>query len=453
MYSDTWPAKDDFWVNLLGEDCGRLGLFHFIRRITRTLRTTHMHFNRAINDLLLAIYEIHPVDLEKLLTALKNGSLNGIEHDDEDIEELQSTKQWRERYGKYLRKLIRLHNTIVTNLSKWFSKYKCTASDGKMPAEGEFDDRTGQTLFTFETKDAVENCKKNARYLQDNLPLDQMYREVKPPANSKHGLSEWISFRGESKLESWHDNVAHFANSGMNRELCDVLNLAGTARYNLTIRHRLKTHHATPENEDMPVQWRQEVSFWNQTELAFINKLAQEAGADYVPFVDIEVLPPDNGERFFSEYLQQRKEISTAHPNHLLDTCPCATCTGTRKSPPPAAAPAPEPAVQHRPPQLPPPARPQQQLQAPAPARRRPPAPPPPPPPPPQVPEPAQWAWPPPLMFPPPPPIMFQGFCCNEKWIYETTPRRGRRLKEEKIHNFMCPQHPANNVMNVWNYG
>ena len=136
---------------------------------------------------------------------------------------------------------MRAHLTIVQNLTQWFAKYKCSASEeSELAAEGEYDLKTGKTLFTSETKSAVENCKRNAQYLQDNRPIEEMYREVKAGPKSKHGLSVWLSFRGESKLEYWHDNFAHFGNSGMNRELCDSLNLCGTAKYNLAIRHKIK---------------------------------------------------------------------------------------------------------------------------------------------------------------------------------------------------------------------
>jgi hypothetical protein len=136
MYSDTWPAKDDFWGSLFGVDIGRLGLFHYICRITKTLRQTHIDFHRAMTDLLNCLYEYHGPDYEKLIEALKNGTLNGKAHSEEDILDLQKTKKFRERYSKYLRKKIRHAETIRINLHQWFCKYKCSASEGASPAEG-----------------------------------------------------------------------------------------------------------------------------------------------------------------------------------------------------------------------------------------------------------------------------------------------------------------------------
>ena len=65
-----------------------------------------------------------------------------------------------------------------------------------------------------------------------------MYDKILPNPNSKHGLTEYLSKRGESKLESFHDRQANFANSGMRNSLADNLNLMGTARCNLAICHK-----------------------------------------------------------------------------------------------------------------------------------------------------------------------------------------------------------------------
>ena len=51
MYSDTWPHKKDYWEELFpGKDLkGRLGLFHYLQRITKTLRKGHIDYFHAIN--------------------------------------------------------------------------------------------------------------------------------------------------------------------------------------------------------------------------------------------------------------------------------------------------------------------------------------------------------------------------------------------------------------------
>ena len=81
------------------------------------------------------------------------------------------------------------------------------------------------------------------------------------------------------------------------------------------------------DDKSAPVTWQKEVSLKNHSKLAYINKLAKEAGADDLPFEWVKPLLEDNGERFFSEYLKQRKEIQeqyTKHPDD--DQCPCSKC-------------------------------------------------------------------------------------------------------------------------------
>ena len=151
---------------------------------------------------------------------------------------MQGTKLFRDRYAKFLRKQLHQPHTMQHYLDDWFRKYKTTASEGSRPERGRLDPCHQHPLFTSETKQAVENCKEKAEYLSDPLPLHEMYDSIPPNPNSSHGLTEFLSKRGESKLEAFHDRTTHFGNSGMQATLSDSLNLCGTARHNLTIRHK-----------------------------------------------------------------------------------------------------------------------------------------------------------------------------------------------------------------------
>jgi hypothetical protein len=125
-------------------------------------------------------------------------------------------------------------------LDDWFARFKCTASlDSNRPAMGRLDPQPKEPLFTVETKTALLNCKEKSHYLQDPLPLEQMYEVISPNPKSSHGLNEYLSRRGESNLESFHLLLAHFGNSGMRESLADNLILTKTARYNLSVRHKL----------------------------------------------------------------------------------------------------------------------------------------------------------------------------------------------------------------------
>jgi hypothetical protein len=341
MYSDTWPCKSDYWSMLLGENIqGRLGLFHFIQRIMRTLRKNHADYNQAINSLLNAVYVYNQDDYESLLCALKAGTVSNTKYDDDDIAYMKSTKTFRKRYDKYLRKEIRPPNSMRAKLDEWFDRFKCSTSSQARPARGRLDPITQQSLFTEDTKGAWTNCKEKAEFLQDPLPLEEMYATILPHPDSPHGLKEYLSRRGESCLEAFHLLLAHFANCGMRNSLADNLNLTGTCRYNLSIRHKLRLSSKSAFGIDfntrrkMPSGWEGVVPYFNHSELNWINQLAIKAGSNKVPFHVVEPLRPDSGERFFSEYLVWLN--STRPKFNAQDCCLCQECGGTAHPPLPS---------------------------------------------------------------------------------------------------------------------
>jgi hypothetical protein len=324
-YSDTWPNMDVFWLELFGEDFdGRLGLFHYIQRISRTLRKSHQDFGKAINKLLKCIYTYHDVDLANLIKALMAGTLGDYKWSEREVSEKLYTKEFRNKYQKYLRKIIRSKETIIIRLENWHVEFKCTASPGKPAARGRKDPVSNLPLFTSDTRKAVFNAKKNAGEIQDPLPIDEMYVAI--PTTAEHGLTEWICKRPESKLENAHDPMAHYGNGGMRNSLADTLNLAGTAGRNLSIRHKLRLHSKHCSN--LPAGWEKAVSHDNHTRLHHINNMAIKLTLVKLPFDDVEPpLRPDNGEVFFSEYFDQqelRREKYSAIPHS--HRCPCTLC-------------------------------------------------------------------------------------------------------------------------------
>ena len=337
MYSDTWPHKDTFWKLIFGEHLeGRLGLFHFMQRITRAMRQQHIDFHMAVADLCNSVYEWHPEDYSKLLAALQAGTIGGRRHSRVEIENIRNSADFKRKYAKHLRKVVRTGEVISQNLTRWHQRYKSTASDpSTSPAGGRPDPTTGKNLFTPDTKTVVQECQKTCFYLQDKVPLEQQYREIKPSRGSKHQLSRWVSLRGESKLENFHNPLAHFANTGMRAGIADVLNLLGTARHNVKQRHLLRLSETDPSQRPaMPQHWAEKVSYWDETELDAINKIALSVGCQDVPFPDTRRLPEDNGERFFSEYLIEQKERDKVPRHPLNDLCPCGECaTNLEKCP------------------------------------------------------------------------------------------------------------------------
>jgi len=345
-HSDTWPHKIEHWSALCPGTQGRLGLFHCQQRIISTMRKKHVDCSVAVTDLLASLHACFPEDYEQLLTALKNGTLsrNGKRCSSEEISDMKRSSQFRDRYAKYLRKTLHQPETICQMLDDWFCRYKVTSSDPvNRPAGGRLDPDRLQPLFTIDTKLAIDNCKKKACCLSDPLPIEEMYQPMYPNPNSTHQLTECLSLRGESKLEAFHDRFAHFANCGVRNSLADNLNLAGTARYNLAIRHKRSlvlrenpkvlneklVSEQQEQRKKMPAGWEDVAPFFNHTELSHVNAMAKDVGCSQLPFQNAEQLPEDNGERFFSEHMTTTMPSLKGTKHGEFDQCLCALCSKT----------------------------------------------------------------------------------------------------------------------------
>ena len=116
----------------------------------------------------------------------------------------------------------------------------------------------------------------------------------------------------------------------MRESLADNLNLTGTARYNLTIRHKLELTRMG-RRANVPAAWESVVPFFNHSELAHVNQLAQKAGCCQLPFQKVEKLVEDTGERFFSEYLRWMRAVKPKHD--IRDMCCCVRCSPGSKPP------------------------------------------------------------------------------------------------------------------------
>jgi hypothetical protein len=142
MYADTWPHLANFWKLIFGTGCtGRLGLFHYLQRIIKTLRDSHCDYRKAILDLCLATYNYNEVDSLRLENALKSGKMarDGHEYTEAEIAEMKLSGLFKKRYDKWMRKEIFDVPTLKDKLQQWFIKYKVTGSEGKEPGRGRLD--------------------------------------------------------------------------------------------------------------------------------------------------------------------------------------------------------------------------------------------------------------------------------------------------------------------------
>ena len=330
MYSDTWPSGKEFWALLMESLRGRLGLFHYAQRIVKTLRTNHIDHKKAVWELMLCIYDLHEEDLAKVLKALKEGKMaqDGYKYTQEEIDEMKLNGKFKQRFYKYIRKRMLPGEVVADNLRTWFNNYKVESSDPDKPGGGRLDPYNGKKLFTPATKDATNNNIYKASEIQDPLPVHLMYTTLEPSPTSTHKLPEYLSLRGESKLEGFHDPLSNFANGGMRESLCDALNLAGTARYNVNIRHKIYLRSLnTKERGNLTILLEEVPSYYNHTQLKFINELAIKTKWKKLPFDHARPLPEDNGERFFSDYLREHKVRTRKYKASTVnDRCQCPRC-------------------------------------------------------------------------------------------------------------------------------
>ncbi len=96
-------------------------------------------------------------------------------------------------------------------------------------------DQRDKPVFTRNTEKVATEQLKKVHHASD-VPGMDMYQEILPGPRSTHGLSKWKCDRPESPLEKFHELLAHFGNSGMNKTLADTPTLGGTTQFNIRMR-------------------------------------------------------------------------------------------------------------------------------------------------------------------------------------------------------------------------
>ena len=240
---------------------GCLGMFHAMKRITDTFRKsvdTDL-LQEVMHEFKKCFYSIDPSDLSNLYGALKDGSMSqsGHKYTDNEVQELEKSRFWNRRYGRFLRKVTHPSGYMQQLLSNFANKWK-SVQDSKF-----------RKLFTETTEKTIIDQFKNILYVSDP---HNMYKEVKAGPNSKHGLSEWMSLRMESQLEKGHHLMAHYGNTGMGTQLADCLILRGITETNTKVRYKSKDKDPKMPShlEDLPL-------FLDESELAYVNYQLLEA--------------------------------------------------------------------------------------------------------------------------------------------------------------------------------
>lgn len=342
IYTDTWPHNDEFWKDVFGFCViGRLGLFHCMKRIADTLNPRCLYYWEALWDLKACFYQYNADDMDALMVAMSSGTFksDGTAMKTEEIRQLRESKEWKSRADPYLRKNLHKKETVIQNLSSWLMKWKnkSDANDQELcpnyrsPCPDFCPNYRPQKKNP--TEKAIQEQKNKVQYVAD-VPQFNPYRKLLPGPKSKHQLPTYVSARPESHLEGFHKIFAHFANTGMKRELADTLTLGGMADNNVDVRHRLQrsnTEYVHQYGAPPPQHHDTHAVFRNHLLLEHLNKMAVGKGLE-TPFFNITTTNDDNGEVFLSEYFDQQKnrnEANTAintRTNTGAKRCNCLQC-------------------------------------------------------------------------------------------------------------------------------
>jgi hypothetical protein len=253
-----------------------------------------------------------------VIQALADGTMNGKKHSDEEIGELKDSPKWNRRYYAFLRKLSTPFEVARIEMQKWWNRNKVEGGSGRL--------HNGYSVFLPGARDAFRNGLETVKHVPDASP--DMYKKIEATPFSKHGLCKWIAEKGESSLEKFHHLLAHFANMGMRRILSDSLGLRGTARYNLKLDWKWTAISERPkENGFLLSCFRDIPCFYDHSALAVINARARRCGSMRDRHTGLNVLPKDNGEEFFSEYLLAQRERNKVFGQHATNSrCQCNKC-------------------------------------------------------------------------------------------------------------------------------
>ena len=139
----------------------RLGLFHWMQRMTKTLNDRHPDHNACVAALSKCLHSEDQTDVKDVKAALKDGRLGDREENctDEKIDEMErtATKLWKSHRNKHIRVWVHQEATTVAMLESWFNKHK--------KGNWDCDPGTGLDLFTDDTSKAVNLAKTNAKHV------------------------------------------------------------------------------------------------------------------------------------------------------------------------------------------------------------------------------------------------------------------------------------------------
>jgi hypothetical protein len=133
-----------------------------------------------------------------------DGSMNGKKHSKEDIETMRGKGIFKRNYSVYMQKIYFPAEVARQKILEWWCNYKVVATFGRPQARGQLDPRTLKSLFTEDSKSAIEEAIKKVEYVIPKISTDEVYITSQAPPRSKNDLPHFKSVGTESTLESYH---------------------------------------------------------------------------------------------------------------------------------------------------------------------------------------------------------------------------------------------------------
>ena len=192
--SDICPKGIKLWQKLfVGVTC-RLGWFHFLQRISKTLRLEHHSYRLAIAILQECVYWFDVGDLVVHVKRCLEDGLIGL-----DNGEKCSSEKIESKAKKYRRENVRVWSfdaaEIASRLIAWHERFK-----------NDFDETIGEDLFTSDTDGAVVQQVRNAEWVTDKVSKDELYIEVAPGIRSQTKLDLYQIDLNTIITTSWHQS-------------------------------------------------------------------------------------------------------------------------------------------------------------------------------------------------------------------------------------------------------
>ena len=309
-YTDTWPSQKKMWACLWIECIGRLGVFHWMKRMADHMRKHHEKFGLCMRELSCTVFSFDEDTVNAVERALADGTLNGKVHTPEEIQELHSSGVFMRRYKKYIKRATLSVPTINSKLNTWYTKWK-----------DEYDDKIGERIFF---PPMIDRHTDALAHIDDIVDPDlNLYIELRKKTRQKHDLQQLSCQRGE-KVEIFHAQQGDFSNGGCRARLAQAQTIEGAVMFTMDRQQEANYHSGTVSSPVVP-----NYRLW--VRLA-ANREARRSGRR-VPFPDAVEPRPDSRERFlYDYYLEQLEREKSGLFTGELTHCPCDSCSARRET-------------------------------------------------------------------------------------------------------------------------